>query len=59
MLAGNIAGRTQTIPIAIYFAVQGGKNELALLWMGVIMVLSFAVIMVMNALTGGKGGGRA
>ena len=59
MLAGNIAGRTQTIPIAIYFAVQGGKNELALLWMGVIMALSFAVIMVMNALTGGKGGGRA
>lgn len=58
MLAGNIAGRTQTMPIAIYFAVQGGKNELALFWMVIIMILSFAVIMAMNALTTGKGGAK-
>lgn len=59
MLAGNIAGRTQTMPIAIYFAVQGGKNELAIIWMVIIMALSFAVIMAMNGITAsGKGGGR-
>lgn len=55
MLAGNIAGRTQTIPIAIYFAVQGGKNELALFWMGIILALSFTVIGVMNVITGRQG----
>ncbi len=58
MLAGNIPGRTQTIPVAIYFAVQGGKNELAMLWVAIIVVLSFSMIAVMNHLTRNKGGRR-
>ncbi len=32
MLRGNIPGRTQTIPMAIYFAVEGGNEELAYIW---------------------------
>lgn len=54
MLAGNIAGRTQTMPIAIYFAVQGGKNELVLFWVGIIVILSFTVIAIMNHIAKGK-----
>ena len=52
MLAGNIAGRTQTMPIAIYFAIQGGKNELALFWSAIVLALSFTVIGLMNRITG-------
>ena len=52
MLAGNIAGRTQTIPMAIYFAVQGGKNELAMVWVAVILLLSLSVIAGISLMTG-------
>lgn len=37
MLAGNIPGRTQTIPIAIFFHVEGGE-------MGSAMVLSCIIV---------------
>lgn len=48
MLAGNIPGRTQTIPLAIYFAVAAGKNERALLWVAVILVISLSSIFLLN-----------
>ncbi|NMD43093.1 MAG: molybdate ABC transporter permease subunit [Firmicutes bacterium] len=48
MLAGNIPGRTQTIPLAIYFAVAAGKNEKALLWVAVILVISLTSIFLLN-----------
>jgi molybdate transport system permease protein len=48
MLAGNIPGRTQTIPLAIFFAVDSGQIYKALIWVGVIMVVSMGVIIVMN-----------
>ncbi len=48
MLAGNIPGRTQTIPMAIYFAVAGGDEELAYIWVVLIMIISFLVIFIMN-----------
>jgi molybdate transport system permease protein len=48
MLAGNIPGRTQTIPLAIYFAVAAGKNERALLWVAVILVISLTSIFLLN-----------
>lgn len=51
MLAGNIPGRTQTMSVAIYSAVQGGNRELAYRWVIVIMAMSFATIFVMNFLT--------
>jgi molybdate transport system permease protein len=41
MLAGNIAGRTQTIPIAIYFAIQGGDNEKAMILCLIVLAISF------------------
>ncbi len=41
MIAGNIPQRTQTLPIAIFFAVEGGDMKTALVWVALIMLLSF------------------
>jgi molybdate transport system permease protein len=46
MIAGNIPGRTQTMPLALYSAVEGGHNEEANLYLLVATVLSFAVVIV-------------
>lgn len=51
MVAGNIPGRTQTMSVAIYSAVQGGHREKAYAWVSVIMVISFGTIMAMNWLS--------
>lgn len=48
MIAGNIPGRTQTIPIAIYYAVSAGDMDKAWVWVGIIVAVSFAVIMLMH-----------
>ena len=48
MLAGNIPGRTQTIPVAIYFLVEGGKRQQALIWVLVILLISFVCIVALN-----------
>lgn len=48
MLAGNIPGRTQTIPLAIYSAVEGGEPRVAWLWVALIVVLSLAIIRLLN-----------
>ncbi len=48
MLAGNIPGRTQTVSVAIYTAVQAGNWELAYRWMIIIVGISFATIILMN-----------
>jgi molybdate transport system permease protein len=50
MLAGNIPGRTQTMSIAVYTAVQSGNRELAYRWTFVICLLSFAAMFAMNAI---------
>ncbi|UCZ54188.1 molybdate ABC transporter permease subunit [Bacillus shivajii] len=44
MFAGNIPGRTQTVPTAIYVAVEMGKTELALYWVISIIILSFFML---------------
>lgn len=48
MMAGNIPGKTQTIPLAIFFAVEGGDISTALFWVLIIFVLSLAVIISTN-----------
>ncbi|WP_042463502.1 molybdate ABC transporter permease subunit [Neobacillus dielmonensis] len=44
MFAGNIPGRTQTIPTAIYVALDSGNMELAWLWVATIIVISFLML---------------
>jgi molybdate transport system permease protein len=48
MIAGNIPGKTQTIPVAIYFAVAGGEMRQATIWVIIIIAISLLVIVLMN-----------
>jgi molybdate transport system permease protein len=48
MLAGNIPGRTQTMPIAIFFAAEGGDLHRALLWVLLTVAMSLAAIGALN-----------
>jgi molybdate transport system permease protein len=48
MLAGSIPGKTQTIPIAIFFAAESGAMDKALLWVLVILTISLGVIIAVN-----------
>jgi molybdate transport system permease protein len=48
MVAGNIPGKTQTIPLAIYFAVEAGDTESARNLVLVITALSFAAVFWLN-----------
>lgn len=44
MLAGNIPGRTETIPIAIYFAVEANDMARAATWCAVDVGISLALL---------------
>ncbi|MGH9574713.1 MAG: molybdate ABC transporter permease subunit [Candidatus Acidiferrales bacterium] len=44
MVAGNIPGRTTTIPIAIYFAVEDNDISNALFWCAVDAAISLALL---------------
>ncbi len=48
MLAGNIPGRTQTMPMAIFSAVEGGDMRVALLWVTLIVAVSLGIVRLLN-----------
>ena len=48
MLAGNIPGQTQTMPMAIYFAVEAGAIEEGWFWTIIVMGISLVGIMAVN-----------
>lgn len=48
MIAGNIPGRTQTAAVAIYDAVQAGRDNQALALVVVISLASVAILYLMN-----------
>lgn len=48
MLAGNIPGRTQTIPTAIYYSVVTGKEDEAMNLVVVMVLFSFALVFGLN-----------
>ncbi|HEY7517675.1 MAG TPA: molybdate ABC transporter permease subunit [Methylomirabilota bacterium] len=50
MLAGNIPGRTTTVPLAIYTAAQIGDDATAALLVGILTALSCVVIVAANFL---------
>lgn len=45
MFAGNIPGKTQTIPTAIYIAIDSGNMILAWMWVIAIVLLSFMMLL--------------
>ncbi|HAQ39616.1 MAG TPA: molybdate ABC transporter permease subunit [Clostridiales bacterium] len=56
MIAGNIANKTRTLPLAIYSEVAAGNMEGAYGYVMVVLVVSFVVLSLMNyfALKEGK-----
>lgn len=48
MFAGNIPGQTQTLPTAIYTAIDSGNMELAWLWVISIIFISFIMLMIIQ-----------
>lgn len=54
MIAGNIHGKTQTMPIAIFFAVESGNMRQAMIWVMIIIGISSIVITISNFISKSK-----
>lgn len=50
MFAGNLPGKTQTTPLAIYTAIDGGNMQLAWLWVGVMILISFVMLLSVHTI---------
>jgi molybdate transport system permease protein len=50
VVAGNIPGRTQTLPLAIFDELQLGRDEAALEIVGITVVLAFAALWAVELL---------
>ena len=48
MIAGNIRGKTRTLPIAVYSAVASGKMDDAGQYVAILVGISFIVVVCMN-----------
>lgn len=48
MIAGNIPGRTQTLPTAIYVEMQSGNYALVWLWVAAIVIISFIMLLLVR-----------
>lgn len=48
MIAGNIPGKTQTVPLAIYFAVESGDMATANTLVFIMTAISFVMIFALN-----------
>ncbi|KOP68113.1 molybdenum ABC transporter permease [Bacillus sp. FJAT-18019] len=46
MIAGNIPGKTQTIPTAIFVAVDAGNMTMAWAWTGAMIIISFIMLLL-------------
>ncbi|WP_074349738.1 molybdate ABC transporter permease subunit [Proteiniborus sp. DW1] len=55
MVAGNIPGKTQNIPLAIYYAVEVGDTKTANILLGIVVLFSFAVVYGVNRWTKNQG----
>jgi len=51
MIAGNIAGKTRTLPLAIYSSVSAGDMDTAYNYVLIIVIFSFLVVAFMNYCT--------
>lgn len=48
MIAGNIAGKTRTLPMAVYSEVAAGNMERAYGYVAIIVVIAFLSVVLMN-----------
>ncbi len=52
MLAGNIPGKTQTLPVALFFSVEAGENGLAIFLAAILIAISVAAVFVLGKVGG-------
>ena len=52
MLAGNIPGKTGTISQKIAMVIQDGDYLTAGIWVGIVMLIAFAIVFFMNLVSG-------
>jgi molybdate transport system permease protein len=50
MFAGNIPGKTQTIPTAIYIAIDSGNMQMAWLWVVCMIGISFLMLLSVHSI---------
>ncbi|KAB8137690.1 molybdate ABC transporter permease subunit [Gracilibacillus oryzae] len=48
MFAGNIPGKTQTTPTAIYIAIDSGDMQMAWLWVACMVGISFVMLFLVH-----------
>lgn len=48
MIAGNIAGKTRTLPLAVYSQVAGGNMEAAYEYVAILVAICFVVVAAMS-----------
>ena len=48
MLAGSIPGKTETIPIAIFFASEAGNMQEAFIWVIIVIIITLSAIATIN-----------
>lgn len=54
MIAGNIAGKTRTLPLAIYSEVAAGNMEGAGVYVWIIVAISLLIVGIMNMAAAGR-----
>lgn len=50
IVAGNIPGQTQTIPLLIYFSIESGEIKKANILIIIIIIFSFILVIIINRL---------
>jgi len=58
MFAGSFQGRTQTMPLAIYAALESDLDA-ALILSAILVIVSFAVLVILRLAIGRSGGADA
>ena len=51
MIAGNIANKTRTLPLAIYSEVAAGNMDLAMNYVLIVTIISFIIVILTNYFT--------
>lgn len=51
MIAGNIANKTRTLPLAIYAEVAAGNMDSALIYVLIVTLISFIIVVLTNYFT--------
>jgi molybdate transport system permease protein len=54
MFAGNVEGRTQTLPLVVYSEFQGGGLDAAVAAAAILVLAAFGVLVAVRALRWGK-----